>query len=182
MAKQYAKVLKERAVRLVLATRDQHKTESAAIRSIGEARHRAGAPWNWARRAEVDAGARTGTTAEGSAQLKALKKEVAELNRANPGTSRSVRPWLPPVPPYQSNELHRWKPQLVSRHPTAVHPESSPPEAPALSRFSMSTEMAPPTDNRPKGPTGHRYEERALHSLRDHNGGERQHNGGERLG
>lgn len=35
MAKQYPKELKERAVRLVPETRDQYRTESAAIRSIG---------------------------------------------------------------------------------------------------------------------------------------------------
>lgn len=35
MTKQYPKELKERAVRLVLETRDRYKTESAAIRSIG---------------------------------------------------------------------------------------------------------------------------------------------------
>ncbi|MFD7970851.1 hypothetical protein [Streptomyces clavifer] len=54
MAKQYPKKLKERAVRLLLETRGRYKYESAAIRDP-----------------------------EGSAQLKALKKEVAELKRAN---------------------------------------------------------------------------------------------------
>ncbi|MFB7091160.1 IS3 family transposase [Streptomyces sp. NPDC056296] len=84
MAKQYPKELKERAVRLVLETRDQYKTESAAIRSIG-AKLDIGPESlrNWVRQAEVDAGARTGTTTEESAQLKALRKEVAELKRAN---------------------------------------------------------------------------------------------------
>ncbi|WSA04903.1 IS3 family transposase (plasmid) [Streptomyces sp. NBC_00841] len=84
MAKQYPKELKERAVRLVLETREQYKTESAAIRSIG-AKLDIGPESlrNWVRQAEVDAGARTGTTTEESAQLKALKKEVAELKRAN---------------------------------------------------------------------------------------------------
>ncbi|MEN8649231.1 IS3 family transposase [Streptomyces sp. 21So2-11] len=84
MAKQYPKELKERAVRLVLETRDQYKTESAAIRSIG-AKLDIGPESlrNWVRQAEVDAGARTGTTTEESAQLKALKREVAELKRAN---------------------------------------------------------------------------------------------------
>jgi transposase len=37
----------------------------------------------WVRRAEIDAGQRPGTTSEESEQLKALKKEVAELRRAN---------------------------------------------------------------------------------------------------
>ncbi|MFD4759498.1 transposase [Streptomyces sp. NPDC058439] len=84
MAKQYPKELKERAMRLVLETRAQYKTESAAIRSIG-AKLGIGPEFlrNWVRQAEVDAGARTGTTTEESAQLKALKKEVAELKRAN---------------------------------------------------------------------------------------------------
>jgi transposase len=35
------------------------------------------------RRAEIDAGQRPGVTSEESAQIKALKREVAELRRAN---------------------------------------------------------------------------------------------------
>jgi transposase len=37
----------------------------------------------WVRRAEVDAGARPGVTGEESAEVRRLKREVAELRRAN---------------------------------------------------------------------------------------------------
>jgi transposase len=37
----------------------------------------------WVRRAEVDAGQRPGVTSEESAEIKRLKREVAELRRAN---------------------------------------------------------------------------------------------------
>jgi transposase len=38
---------------------------------------------NWVEAAEVDSGARSGVSGSESAELKALKKEVAELRRAN---------------------------------------------------------------------------------------------------
>jgi transposase-like protein len=38
---------------------------------------------NWVEAAEVDSGARSGVSSSESAELKALKKEVAELRRAN---------------------------------------------------------------------------------------------------
>ncbi|GGL87038.1 hypothetical protein GCM10010095_84730 [Streptomyces anthocyanicus] len=38
---------------------------------------------NWVKRDEVDAGKRPGTATEESAQIKAMKKEIAELKRAN---------------------------------------------------------------------------------------------------
>ncbi len=38
---------------------------------------------NWIERQEVDSGARPGVTSEESAELKTLRREVAELRRAN---------------------------------------------------------------------------------------------------
>jgi transposase len=37
----------------------------------------------WVRQDQIDTGARPGTTTEESAQVKAMKKEIAELKRAN---------------------------------------------------------------------------------------------------
>jgi transposase len=84
MPKQYPKDVRERATRLVIETRDQYKTEYEAIRSIG-AKLGVGAETlrKWVRQAEIDAGARPGTSTEESAAIKALKRENAELKRAN---------------------------------------------------------------------------------------------------
>jgi transposase len=40
-------------------------------------------PRKWRRRAEIDAGARPGTTSDELAEIKRLKRENAELRRAN---------------------------------------------------------------------------------------------------
>lgn len=84
MRKPYPKDVRDRATRLVLETRDQYKTEFEAIRSIG-AKLDVGAETlrKWVRQAEVDGGLRAGTTTEESAAMKALKRENAELKRAN---------------------------------------------------------------------------------------------------
>jgi transposase len=85
MSKPYPQDLRDRAVRLVCETKDQYPSENQAIVSIAAKLGIATAQTlrNWVRQAEVDAGSRPGTTSEEAAQIKALKREVAELRRAN---------------------------------------------------------------------------------------------------
>ena len=81
----YSQEFRERAVRLVLEQRDQYPSEYEAIRSVA-AKLGVGTPETvrkWVRRAEVDAGARPGLTTAEHEQIKALKRENAELRRAN---------------------------------------------------------------------------------------------------
>ena len=82
---QYPRELRERAVRLVAESRDQYESEWAAMRSIA-AKLGIGTTETlrkWVRQAQVDDGARPGVTTEESAELKRLKREVAELRRTN---------------------------------------------------------------------------------------------------
>jgi transposase len=81
----YPRELRERAVRMVFETRSEYSSEFAAIQAVA-AKLGIGSPETlrkWVRRAEIDAGARPGVTSEESAQVKALRKENAELRRAN---------------------------------------------------------------------------------------------------
>ena len=83
-SKRYPREVRDRAVRLVLETCDQYPSLNQAIHSIGvklgvgpESLR------GWVRQAEVDAGSRAGTTTQEAMEIKALKREVAELRRAN---------------------------------------------------------------------------------------------------
>jgi len=81
----YPKELRERAVGLVMESQADYPSEFEAIRSVA-LKLGIGSPETlrkWVRRAEIDGGRRPGVTSEESAQLKALKKENAELRRAN---------------------------------------------------------------------------------------------------
>jgi transposase len=83
--KQYPRELRERAVRLVAEHRGEYETEYAAIRSI-PAKLGIATPETlrqWIRKGEVDAGQRPGVTSEESAEIRRLKRENAELRRAN---------------------------------------------------------------------------------------------------
>ena len=83
--KPYPRDLRGRAVRLVLEIEDQYPTRTVAIRSIA-AKLGIGSVEslrNWVRQAEVDAGSRPGVTSEESEEVRRLKRENAELKRAN---------------------------------------------------------------------------------------------------
>lgn len=81
----YPQELQERAVRLVIESRADYASEYAAIKSVS-AKLGITSPESlrkWLRQAEVDGGVRPGKTSEDIAEIKALKKEVTELRRAN---------------------------------------------------------------------------------------------------
>jgi transposase len=84
-SKPYPRDLRDRAVRLVLETEDQYPSRDAAIKSIA-AKLGIGTAQslrNWVRQAEIDAGERPGTTTSEAEEIKRLKRENAELRRAN---------------------------------------------------------------------------------------------------
>ena len=62
----------------------EHETEYAAIRHVG-AKLGVGPETlrKWRRRSEIDSGARPGVTSDEHAEIKRLKRENAELRRAN---------------------------------------------------------------------------------------------------
>ncbi len=81
----YPAELRERAVRMVMESKDDYPSEFEAIRSIA-AKLGIGSPETlrkWVRQAEVDGGSRPGKTSEEIAEIRELKKEIAELRRAN---------------------------------------------------------------------------------------------------
>ena len=76
--------VRERAVRLVQEHRGQYPSLWAAIESIAP---KIGCVpqtlLEWVKQAEVDAGARAGTSTVEQARIKDLEREVQELRRAN---------------------------------------------------------------------------------------------------
>jgi transposase len=85
MSKRYPPELRERAVRMVGEIAEQHESEWAAMGEVARLLE-IGTPETvrkWVRQAEVNGGRRPGTTTEESAELKRLRRENAELKRAN---------------------------------------------------------------------------------------------------
>ena len=75
----------ERAVRMVFEAKDQYPSQWAAITAVAGMLG-IGTPETlrtWIRRSEVDTGQRPGVTTQMAEENKALRKEIAELRRAN---------------------------------------------------------------------------------------------------
>src|SRR6201990_2722245 len=84
-SRRYPLELRERAVRMVAEISGQHDSEWAAISEVARLLGVGTAETvrKWVRQAQIDAGARPVITIEDSADLKKLRREVAELRRAN---------------------------------------------------------------------------------------------------
>ena len=82
---QYPQELRQRAVRMVAEVRPNYETEYAAIKAVAAKLGIGTAETlrKWIRQAEIDAGERPGVSSEESAELRWLRRENAELRRAN---------------------------------------------------------------------------------------------------
>ncbi len=84
-SRRYPPELRERAVRMVTEIRADHESDWAAMNKVAELLGIGSGETvrKWLRQSEIDAGARAGTTSQESAEVKRLRREVAELKRAN---------------------------------------------------------------------------------------------------
>ena len=80
----YPPEVRERAVRMVLDNAGQQESRWSASLSISSKIGCAPQTLNeWVKKVEVDTGQRGGVTTEQAEKMKALKREVRELNQAN---------------------------------------------------------------------------------------------------
>jgi transposase len=84
LQRRYPEELRRRAVRLVLDARDEAGGRRGVCTRVGQ---QLGVPPDtlrgWVYRAEINEGARPGTTTDEHARLVGLEREVRELRRAN---------------------------------------------------------------------------------------------------
>ena len=82
--RKYPDELRERATRMAVELRADPATKPGAIARVAEqlGMHRETLR-NWVRQAEIDGGARPGTTTSDSQRVAELEREVRELRRAN---------------------------------------------------------------------------------------------------
>ena len=81
----YPQELRERAIRMVAEVLPNYGSEYEAIRAVAS-KLGIGTPESlrkWIRQSQIDGGARPGVTTEESAEIRRLKRENAELRRAN---------------------------------------------------------------------------------------------------
>lgn len=91
----YSREVRERAVALVMECQAEYDSQWEAIRLIAaKVNVSTETLRKWVRQAEVDAGQRPGTSSEESDELKRLRRENAELRRANEILKAASRPRL----------------------------------------------------------------------------------------
>jgi len=82
--RKYPEELRERATRMAVEARADPGSRTGAIRRIGEQLGiNTETLRSWVTQAEIDAGARPGTTTTDAQRLVELEREVRELRRAN---------------------------------------------------------------------------------------------------
>lgn len=82
--KKYPDEVRDRAVRLVLDVAESAGSVSGACRRVGEELGiNPDTLRGWVKQAQIDNGARRGTTTADAARVRQLEKENAELRRAN---------------------------------------------------------------------------------------------------
>lgn len=82
MLSRYDEQVREKAVRLVLDHAEDYSTEWAVIKAVsGRLGMNAETLRKWLRQVEVDAGQRPGVSSGESAEIRALKRKNAELER-----------------------------------------------------------------------------------------------------
>lgn len=83
--KHYPPEMRERAVRMVREVAPEYPSQWAAIEAVATKLGIGSAETlrKWMRRVEINDGQRPGTTDAENAEIKRLKREVAELRRAN---------------------------------------------------------------------------------------------------
>jgi transposase len=81
----YPQELRERAVRMVAEVTPDYPSQWAAIKAVAQKLGIGSAETlrKWIRQSEIDDGKRAGLSSAEHAEIKALKREVAELRRAN---------------------------------------------------------------------------------------------------
>ena len=83
-ARKYSVELQERATRMAMDARRDPETSRGAIKRIADQLGvHPEALRNWVRQAEIDGGARPGTTTDDATRIAELEREVRDLRRAN---------------------------------------------------------------------------------------------------